>query len=276
MIESVLPRTTSDEERALVEQIQTHFAAFTQVMDRAVMSRIIGNYTQAVNLVTQSAAESLAALRDAVSRLLNAKATEVEGVELQVKAEIGSARLVTFVGALVAVVIAAALSMILPPRISRPAIAVAQGAQRLAAGDLTVDEIEIMTSDEIGQMGRSFNEMVHKLRELIQQVSGASQRLAQSNEEMTMTASEATRVTKQIAETIEQVRGGHRRPDPGDSTDCHGGRGAQKVDLPDRQGFSSTSGCRPGDVGDHAATLAGDRRGRRQRRDDERRCGRNC
>ena len=87
-------------------------------------------------------------------------------------------------------------------------MAVASTATRLPTGNLTTEEIQVETGDEIGQMGHAFNRMVQNLREVISQAARASEDLTRNSHQLTTTAEEAARVTRQIAETIEQVAGG--------------------------------------------------------------------
>lgn len=92
--------------------------------------------------------------------------------------------------------------------ISQPVIKLAGAAEKIAAGDLTADDINIKNRDEIGDLAHSFNQMVKNLRELIEQVSINAEQVAASSEELTASAEQTTKASEQIASTMQEVASG--------------------------------------------------------------------
>lgn len=90
-------------------------------------------------------------------------------------------------------------------QITRPIVAVAAVANRISAGELTVEPLRIQTRDEVGQLSQSVNTMVDNLRTLIQQVNGTAADLAASAEQLSINAEHTSRATEQIATTIQEV-----------------------------------------------------------------------
>ncbi|AEG58857.1 methyl-accepting chemotaxis protein [Desulforamulus ruminis] len=85
-------------------------------------------------------------------------------------------------------------------------------ASKVAAGDLTVDELEIKNRDEIGLLAMAFNQMVvslrdiaHQLKEKSQQVASSAQQLNSSAEEMSSVTMETSSTVSEIAATVENV-----------------------------------------------------------------------
>ncbi|MBE3570733.1 MAG: methyl-accepting chemotaxis protein [Bacillales bacterium] len=74
----------------------------------------------------------------------------------------------------------------------------------ISRGDLT-EQIEIKTNDEIGQLGRAFNQMQENLRTLIQKVELSAEQVASSAEELTASAEQTSLVTEQVASSIQEV-----------------------------------------------------------------------
>lgn len=93
----------------------------------------------------------------------------------------------------------------------KPIISLAQTSQRIAEGDLTVDEIKVRTQDEIGLLSHSFNQMVSNLRNVIQQVSKSMEQVSASAEELTASAEQTSKSSAQIAGTIQEVAAGSDR-----------------------------------------------------------------
>lgn len=77
-------------------------------------------------------------------------------------------------------------------------------AGRIAEGDLT-QHMEVKTSDELGQMGHSFNEMMQRLRTMLGSISMHTHTVASMSEQLSASAEETSRATEQIADSIQQV-----------------------------------------------------------------------
>lgn len=93
-------------------------------------------------------------------------------------------------------------------RMIKPIIDLAKTSQRIAEGDLTVDEIKVRTQDEIGLLSTSFNQMVANLRNVIHQVSKSMEQVTASAEELTASSEQTSRSSAQIAATIQEVAAG--------------------------------------------------------------------
>ncbi|WP_010677698.1 methyl-accepting chemotaxis protein [Bacillus timonensis] len=92
--------------------------------------------------------------------------------------------------------------------ISKPVVAISKNAEKIASGDLSVDEIKVKNKDEIGELANSFNQMAKSLREVIQQVGLNADQVAASAEQLTASSEQTNDATKQIAETMQQVASG--------------------------------------------------------------------
>lgn len=74
----------------------------------------------------------------------------------------------------------------------------------IAEGDLT-QHMEVKTSDELGQMGHSFNEMMQRLRTMLGSISMHTHTVASMSEQLSASAEETSRATEQIADSIQEV-----------------------------------------------------------------------
>lgn len=82
---------------------------------------------------------------------------------------------------------------------------VLSSVERVAAGDLSIEDVIIIGSDEAGQLATSFNMMKNNLHGLVTQVSQSSEQVAASSEELTAIAEQNTQASTQIAASIELV-----------------------------------------------------------------------
>lgn len=110
----------------------------------------------------------------------------------------------TLLAILVGLALSIGIGMYLSRAISRPLVMVSEVAKRLSKGDLTVstDELPVLAKDEIGDMSRSFGEMVKQLKEIVARILGASRSLVNTSEELSATANQGAIAVTQVAERL--------------------------------------------------------------------------
>ncbi|OLN22257.1 chemotaxis protein [Domibacillus antri] len=93
-------------------------------------------------------------------------------------------------------------------RISRPIQHVTEHIQRIAGGDLTGDELQVKTNDEIGRLTESMNKMSLNLKNLIHRVRSNADYVASYAGELTASADQTSKATENITASIQQVSSG--------------------------------------------------------------------
>ena len=93
-------------------------------------------------------------------------------------------------------------------RVAKPIQALEAAADRIAGGDISQDQLNINSHDEIGRLGQSFEKMTRNLRGIIQKVTGATDQVAASSEELTASSEQAAQAANQIAASITTVAAG--------------------------------------------------------------------
>lgn len=100
-------------------------------------------------------------------------------------------------------------------RVSRSIDAAAEQLKDISTGegDLTV-RLDVASNDEIGRLARHFNRFMERLQQIIQQIAGSAQLLAQSSTELSATATQladgvaaTTGESDQVASAAEEVSG---------------------------------------------------------------------
>ena len=89
--------------------------------------------------------------------------------------------------------------------ISKPIKLISAAAQQIASGDLTCEVVKVKNKDEIGQLSKSFNQMVENLQEVVKKALQNSQQVALASEELTASSDQTSRATEHIVATIQQV-----------------------------------------------------------------------
>lgn len=89
--------------------------------------------------------------------------------------------------------------------IANPLKAMLVNVEEVAAGNLTVDPIALTSNDEVGQLGAAFNTMTERLRNIVKQVSRATDQVAVASEELTASAEQSAQATNQITVSMNGV-----------------------------------------------------------------------
>ena len=102
--------------------------------------------------------------------------------------------------ALLAVLVAVFITL----SVTRPLRQAVNAADRLAAGDLTVD-IEANSRDEAGQLLAAMKNMIAKLTQVVGEVNGGAQSLASASEEVSATAQSLSQAASEQAAGVEET-----------------------------------------------------------------------
>lgn len=106
----------------------------------------------------------------------------------------------------------AALTYIISNSISKPIIESIKHSKKIADLDISEDFPQelINRKDEMGELGRAFQNIIDNLREVINEVSNSSEQVSASSEELTATSQQSAIVTEEIAKIVEEIaRGAH-------------------------------------------------------------------
>ncbi|MEM6750278.1 MAG: methyl-accepting chemotaxis protein [Planctomycetota bacterium] len=119
---------------------------------------------------------------------------------------------VTLVTSGVAAAIACAIALVLGRQITRSLNLVVARARAIAQKDLSGEDLQVKSRDEIGELATAVNAMVGSLREIIARVAGASQEVASaatqisaSSDEMARGMDQQQQQTAQVSAAVEQM-----------------------------------------------------------------------
>ncbi|CUA81178.1 methyl-accepting chemotaxis protein [Anoxybacillus suryakundensis] len=108
----------------------------------------------------------------------------------------------------IAFFVSIAIALYISEKIARPVKQISDHAEKIAHGDLSVDDIHVTNRDEIGDLAKSFNRMSHNLKQLIQQVSAATEHVSASAQELMASAEQASAATEEVTTAIQEVAQG--------------------------------------------------------------------
>jgi methyl-accepting chemotaxis protein len=152
--------------------------------------------------------QKMAAALGKLVELKEGRAKETKESNAQLASEATTTSLVVLG---IGIVLALGLGIFLSRAIGNPVRVLANQAEVIASGDLTV-QVEQNSSDEIGQLAGSFRRMVESLRETIGQVgeassavASASSEISSSTEQMAAGAQEQTSQAGEVASAVEEM-----------------------------------------------------------------------
>ncbi|GGG72547.1 methyl-accepting chemotaxis protein [Paenibacillus radicis (ex Gao et al. 2016)] len=109
---------------------------------------------------------------------------------------------------IISLILAVGIAIFISQIIAKPILALAGGAEKIAAGDLTQADIQVKNRDEIGRLAGSFNQMKMNLRQLIREVGLNTDQVAATSEELSASAEQTSTATEQISAAIQEVASG--------------------------------------------------------------------
>ncbi|MGG3889756.1 methyl-accepting chemotaxis protein [Metabacillus fastidiosus] len=188
-----------------LNQIENEYAQFAE----QVFELKRQNDTDAVNaLISSQGPDIINKFDEQLNKLSTFQDDLLEKGSKDASEKVADTKVDILVLGILAVLIGIGIAIFIGRLISKPVIEIADAANKISNGDLTVDNIKVKNRDEIGDLANSFNQMAGNLRVLIEKVSLNSIQVASSAEELTAGAEQTTQATHQIATSIQEVAGG--------------------------------------------------------------------
>ena len=93
-------------------------------------------------------------------------------------------------------------------RIAKPIQMLEKAAKRIADGDISQVRLSTISNDEIGRLGKSFEQMAENLRRLIRKITESADQVAASSEELSASAEQSAQASNQVAQVIAGMANG--------------------------------------------------------------------
>lgn len=180
-------RDLADKSIALIQQgkLQTALDAMTNVG-----LPITGEYLRIANLLSEK-----------YSKL-------VEENVAQAARKARTAQSVAVYAFIFALMISFVIAYVLAQKLTSPILTVVHAADRLADGDLTIDNLDVTTDDEAGDMAQSFNKMLDSLRHLIHEVYASAESVAHMSRELNAASEQSAAAAQNAAQAVQQLASG--------------------------------------------------------------------
>ena len=143
------------------------------------------DYADNVTPVVDGATKTLGDLAESIGKTLNEEQEKLDSAN-------SSLTWTMTIATLMALGTGIVVAIFLSKKISGTATSVLSQAEAIAAGDLTHEELKLMSQDELGDLTTAINKMQSRLRDVIESISRNAQQVATASEEFSSTSQQIT------------------------------------------------------------------------------------
>ncbi|HWI66178.1 MAG TPA: methyl-accepting chemotaxis protein [Symbiobacteriaceae bacterium] len=180
----------SAEELAMLSDLEKNLAEYAVARPKWFDLYAAGKTEEAAKFRAEYTNKYASATVQGMSKLIDLQ-HQLSEEKLQAAVRMGNLATVVMgaIGTLT-LVIGVVAALMLAQRLSRPIVAVAAAAERLARGDLTGRELQVTGKDEAAALTRAFNQMTANLRGLIGQAATTARQVAETSAVFSQTTGE--------------------------------------------------------------------------------------
>lgn len=197
---------------------QSHSGLYNSLKEYAdtLENNIVGNNSLAANkkrlidaisLTERELAESEQATKTALNQIdvLVKQASDVAfSLQKGVRSDVDSANLWTWIGMIIATIIAIIVAVVTVNRITKPLAEVNRILDIVASGDMT-QRLDDSAKDEFGELSKSCNTLIDSLRSLIKGIISRSTQLAAASEQTSTITGESSKAIRNQQAQVEQA-----------------------------------------------------------------------
>lgn len=161
----------------------------------------------AITLTEKELAQSEQATKMALNQideLVNRASDEAFKLQEGVRNDVDSANLWTWVGMIIATILAILIAVITVSRITKPLAEVNRILDIVASGDMT-QRLDDSAKDEFGELSKSCNTLIDSLRSLIKGIISRSTQLAAASEQTSAITAESSQAIRNQQAQVEQA-----------------------------------------------------------------------
>jgi len=205
-MDELAPRWIRQENRDRLAEIKKNVPVFHEVQDAAI-ARAAGGERDAVLKAGREYSDKAVSINNGIKKSLEEMAETFDTLLTKSHEDLNSAtqsmKIAIGVSTAIALAIGIFVAVFLSRRISGATQSVLAQAEAIAAGDLTGEELQIHSEDELGDLATAINKMSESLVKTITAISENAEHVASASEEMSATSHQ---ITANSEETSAQAR----------------------------------------------------------------------
>ena len=192
-------KLTDSKSRALADAYNAERMKYeTEGLDTAMKAVLAGDYNAAYAITADVINPTIQKANKAMDALMQHEVELAKTAHADAMSRYNIYRLVILAAILLAVVCGAAIGLPVIRSIGRSSAMLRDAASQLASGNLTV-RAEVKSSDEMGDIGASFNRIADAFSELVNQVSSSADGVAATSDELKKLSDQILLDSEQVA-----------------------------------------------------------------------------
>jgi len=192
--------------KKLFAEIKRSFEAFRSIADREVQLRRAGKNKEAEALAFSSeAAQVRTEMRKALAELMALEQKLLADGIAEGRAVESSTRTMILAFAICGSIIGILVAFFIVRSITGGMARMVTLIQHIAGNNLAVDDMQVVSEDEIGKAGIALNKMKNSLREMIQSIASTAEHVASASEEISSSATQQAQGSETQKDQTSQV-----------------------------------------------------------------------
>lgn len=180
----------------------THNDNFNTYMEELIVTVNQGNFELANIIVTGELQDANVSILAEATKMLEFQDSQLVEITEDNESTITISKTVALSMLVLSVLVGVFIIILVRNIITRPLGRLMTGATAIAKGDLTQENLNLTAADEIGQLGRIFDDMKQSLRSLIGGIQSNAEHLSAAAEELSASSEEVTATTDDITNQV--------------------------------------------------------------------------
>ena len=187
-MEKLVPLVSSEEGKRLYSDIERANEGFRTVAEGEIQLRREGKTKEALAMMSTQAGLAFAKLDTAVGAFEDHLAKSLAKVSKSQDDDVASGKMLILSLCVAGMILGFVVAVLIVRSVTGSIARMLSLIQQIADKNLTVDDMEITSEDEIGKAGLALNQMKNHLHEVIQSISETAQHVASASEELSATS----------------------------------------------------------------------------------------
>ena len=193
---------SSKEMTQYLGQVNVHNEEFNAALEKLLKAIDNKELNVAESIVTEELQVANVGVLEQATKMLEYQNGQLDIIKEETASSVELSKTVSIVVLIISIIIAVVLVFVVRAMITKPLGRVMESAQAISEGDLTKEDLNLAAKDEIGQLGRIFDEMKQSLRNLIGNVQGNAEQLSAAAEELSASTEEVTATTEDVTNQV--------------------------------------------------------------------------
>jgi len=206
--EELIQNSETEAAKQLATEIRASNEKYTTLIENKILPLLqSGNKEEATRVMLNEVTPVSDALQSKISEAKSFRKAAIGQSFNDIEGSVKVVRDTSVIIALLTAILGITIGFFTARSIASPVKQMAQAAEKLATGDLTIN-VQPQTKDEVGQLALALGTAITNLRDLVLKVATNAEQVAASAEELTASADQSAQAANQIAASITEVAKG--------------------------------------------------------------------